>query len=130
MSIIWPKNKVEPRYCIKIKTSHSCTRMWHQILSSTKKEDVKFKNAPTSCSRVMFHKPPPNHRQYTNPYGVHGLFRRYKLQFDPELGQGKFEIRSIPCACNKYTYKLGFPWNPVLSDDQHPRYQIPQYCVY
>ena len=75
----------------------------------------------------MFYKLPHNHQHHTKPYVVHGLIRNYHLQFDLELGQGKCEIRHIPCVYNSYTDHLDFIWIPTYSDDKKPRYKLPKH---
>ena len=78
----------------------------------------------------MFYKLPNNHQHHIKPYVVHGLIRNHHLQFDPKLGQGKCEIRHIPCVYNSCTYHLDFLWVPIYSDDKNPRYQLPQNYLY
>ena len=75
----------------------------------------------------MFYKYPHNHQHHTKLYVVHGLIRNYHLQFDPELGQGKCEIRHIHCVYNSCTDHLDFLWIPTYSDDKKPWYQLPQH---
>ena len=66
----------------------------------------------------MFYKIPHNNKNHTKPYVVHVLIRNYHLQFDPKLGQGKCEIRHIPCVYNSCTDHLDFLWIPTYSDDK------------
>ena len=81
-----------------------------QSLSSTNKEDTESQNVSMNFSVDTFYKLPHNHQNHTKPYFVHGLIQNYHLQFDRKLGQGKFEIRHIPCVYNSCTDHLDFPW--------------------
>ena len=84
--------------------------MEKQSLSSTNKEDTESQNVSMNFSVDMFYKLAHNHQYHTNPYVVHGLIRNYHLQFGPKLGQGKIEIRHIPCVYNSFTDHLDFIW--------------------
>ena len=101
-----------------------------QSLSSTNKEDTESHNVSMHVSVDMCYKLPHNHQNHTKPYVVHGLIRNYHLHFDPKLGQGKCEIRHIPCVYNSCTDQLDFLWITKKSDDKKPRYQIPQHYLY
>ena len=82
-------------------------------LPSTNKEDTESHDVSMNFSVDMFYKIPHNHQQHTKSYAVHGLIRNHHLQFDPKLGQGKCEIRHIPCVYNSCTDHLGFCWIPT-----------------
>ena len=84
-----------------------------QSLSSAKKEDTESHNVSMNFSVDMFYKLPNNHQHHTNPYVVHGFILNYHLQFDPKLGQGKCEIRHIPCVYNSCTHHSDFIWIPA-----------------
>ena len=77
--------------------------MEKQSLSSTKKEVNESHNVSMNFSVDMFYKIPNNHQNHTTPYVVHGLIQNCHLEFDPKLGQGKCEIRHIPCIYNSCT---------------------------
>ena len=56
---------------------------------------------------------------YSKPHGARGLSKHYHLYFDPKLGNGKCEIRFIPCACVACTSMLDKPWiSDIPSDEQ------------
>ena len=83
-----------------------------------------------SCYVDMFHKIPQNHHKSTNPYGICSLIRHYHLHFDPKSGQGKCAIKCILGECNICNDQLNLPWIKTLINDKHPRYQLPQPCIY
>ena len=68
-------------------------RVYHQ----QKNEDIESQNVSMNFYVCMFYKISHNHQHQTNPYRVHGLILNYNLQFEPQLGQRKCEIRHITC---------------------------------
>ena len=58
------------------------------------------------------------------------LSKHYHLRLDPILGNGKFEIRRIPCTCISCTNMLDKPWVIGSGPKRQPRYQPVEYCTY
>ena len=47
---------------------------------------------------------------HEKPHGVRDFIKHYHLQLETKLGNGKCEIRCIPCACISCTNMLGKKW--------------------
>ena len=55
----------------------------------------------------------------------------YHIRCDPDLGEGFYDIRQIPCSCTGCVEKLSNPWLPNLDKSLQPRYAIePKTCKY
>ena len=63
-------------------------------------------------------------------HGVSGRSTHYHFWLDPKLGNGKCEIRWIPCACITCTNILVRPWFIFSELTRKPRYQHVEYCTY
>ena len=48
----------------------------------------------------------------------------YHIRCDPEIGEGFYAMRRIPCACNACVEQLSKPWLPNLEKTQQPHYVI------
>ena len=60
---------------------------------------------------------------HPKPHGARGLGKNYHLHFDPNLGNGIYAIRRIPCACVACTSMLDKPCISGIQSTKEARYQ-------
>ena len=83
---------------------------------------IQHKCKKNLCSSMQFHEllfcgP------HAKPHGVRGLSKHDHLLLDPKLGNGKFVVIHIPCACICCTNMLAKPCVIGSEHNSQPRYQ-------
>ena len=67
---------------------------------------------------------------HVKPHGVRGLSKKYHLDLDPKLDNGKFAIQRIPCEFVASTNMSGMACVPSVDCTKQPRYQPVVDCKY
>ena len=67
---------------------------------------------------------------HVKPHGVRGLSKKYHLDLDPKLDNGKFAIQRIPFEFVASTNMLGMACVPGVDYTKQPRYQPVVDCKY